>query len=122
MAAASGFRVLALHSWNSASHSKLKMILSAWLREGLVDVAIGSGPHIAESVSIVRTPRGDRILATSLGNFIHPSLSAQPKNIALLSRWHYATLTGAIKLESLKTVKVSCRGGSCARGVMKTLL
>jgi len=122
MAAASGFRVLALHSWNPASHSRLKAILSAWLREGLVDAAIGTGPHIAEPVTIVKTTRGDRILATSLGNFIHPSLGAQPNNIALLSRWRYSTSTGAIMLESLKTVKASCRGGSCARGVMKTLL
>jgi len=122
MAAASGFRVLALHSWNPASHSRLKSILSAWLREGLVDAAIGTGPHIAESVTIVKTTRGDRILATSLGNFIHPSLGAQPNNIVLLSRWRYSTSTGAIMLESLKTVKTSCRGGYCARGLTKTLL
>lgn len=122
MAAASGFRVLALHSWNPASHSKLKTILSAWLREGLVDAAIGSGPHVAESISIVKTPRGDRILATSLGNFIHPSLSAQPNNIALLSRWRYNNSTGDINLESVKTVKVSCRAESCSRGITKALL
>ena len=122
MAAASGFRVLALHSWNAASHAKLKLILSAWLREGLVDAAIGSGPHVAESVSIVKTPRGNRILATSLGNFIHPSLSAQPNNIALLSRWRYDASTGNIGLEVLKSAKVSCRSEACTLGTTKTLL
>lgn len=122
MAAASGFRVLALHSWNAASHSKLKTILSAWLREGLVDVAIGSGPHVAESVSIVKTPRGNRVLATSLGNFIHPSLSSQPNNISLFSRWRYNTSSRTIEIESLKSVKISCRAETCKRGGMKTLL
>jgi hypothetical protein len=122
MAASSGFRVLALHSWNAASHSKLKTILSAWLREGLVDVAIGSGPHVAESVSIVKTPRGNRVLATSLGNFIHPSLSSQPNNISLFSRWRYNTSSRTIEIESLKSVKISCRAETCKRGGMKTLL
>ena len=121
MAAAKGFRVLALHSWDAASHAKLKTILSAWLREGLVDAAIGSGPHVAESVSIVKTPHGNRVLATSLGNFIHPSLSDQVNNIALLSRWRFYPSSETIELDSLKSAKVSCRGEICTSGTIKTL-
>lgn len=122
MASARGLRVLALHSWDAASHSRLKSILSSWLREGLVDIAIGTGPHVAESVSLLKTPRGSGVLATSLGNFIHPSLSAQPRNIVLVSAWSYAPSSGVVSLNSLKSVGVSCDGSNCRRTRIKSLL
>lgn len=116
MAGAEGFRVLALHSWNPASHAKLKTILRAWLQEGLVDVAIGTGPHVAESVTVVTTPRGKGVLATSLGNFIHPGLSAQPNNIVLLSSWTLHQPSGRLQLQTLRTVRASCRAEQCRAG------
>ncbi len=102
MATASGFRVLALHSWNPQSHSKLKAILSSWIHANLVDVAIGTGPHVAEPISIIKTRHGNRVLATSLGNFIHPSLSAQENNIVVTSKWQFDPSSGAVDLLSLK--------------------
>lgn len=122
MAGATGFRVLALHSWNAASHAKLKQILRSWLQEGLVDVAIGTGPHVAESVAVVPTPRGRGVLATSLGNFIHPGLSAQPNNIVLISGWSLNPASGELRLQALSTRRASCRGGQCRAGESRQLL
>ncbi|MFL0765038.1 MAG: CapA family protein [Prochlorococcus sp.] len=116
MASQKGLRVLALHSWNPTSHKRLKAILRSWLARGLVDVAIGTGPHIAESVAIVKTPSGQGVLATSLGNFIHPSLGAQKNNIILQTKWSYDNRSKKLSLQSLKTTKVSCAGESCKVG------
>lgn len=115
MASASGFRVLALHSWNPKSHSKLKAILSSWIHANLIDVAIGTGPHVAESISIVKTRHGSRILATSLGNFIHPSLSSQENNIVITSKWRFNPVSGSVDLLSLRPVKISCNGSVCTQ-------
>lgn len=122
MARAEGFRVLALHSWNPASHGKLKRILQNWLQEGLVDVAIGTGPHVAESVAVVNTPRGQGVLATSLGNFIHPGLSTQPNNIVLMSGWSFNPASGGLLLQELSTRRASCRGGTCRQGESRRYL
>ena len=114
-------RVLALHSWNKNSHAQLKQILKNWLREGLVDLAIGSGPHVAETIEIIPTRHGNKILATSLGNFIHPSLAPQPNNSVLTTRWKY-TKNQAMQLLEAKNIQVSCDGGKCRQIKTTTLL
>jgi len=106
-------RVLALHSWDKNSHQQLKSILRNWINLNLVDIAIGSGPHIAESVEIVNTKHGKKILATSLGNFIHPSLSAQPYNIVLQTNWKIDPQSQEPRLITAKAIKASCDGDSC---------
>ena len=111
-----GLRILALHSWNRESHTQLKALLQSWLSRDLVDIAIGSGPHVAESVSIVKTPKGDKVKATSLGNFIHPGLGYQPNNIVLRTGWTYLPESNQLELESLLAVKVSCNGERCVMG------
>ncbi|WP_338441712.1 CapA family protein [Synechococcus elongatus IITB4] len=108
-----GLRILALHSWNPASHAQLKRILQRSLQQGLIDVGIGSGPHIAERVEIVSTPRGPGIYASSLGNFIHPSLMAQPYNLMLSSRWSYQPDQQQLKLQSVTTLEISCTPSTC---------
>jgi len=119
LASQPGLRVLALHSWNSTSHARLKAVLRDWLQRGLVDVAIGSGPHVAESVDIVQTPKGPRVMATSLGNFIHPSLSAQPNNIVLRTQWRYDSSQKILQLEAVKGTVASCVGESCRKGATR---
>lgn len=111
-----GLRVLALHSWDASSHQRLKVILRNWLSRGLVDVAIGSGPHVAESVAVVQTPRGPGVMATSLGNFIHPSLSAQPNNIVLQTTWSFDASLQRLRLDKVGTTTVACDGGACRQG------
>ena len=113
-------RVLALHSWNKNSHAQLKQILKNWVKEGLVDLAIGSGPHVAENIEIVPTDYGRKILATSLGNFIHPSLAPQLNNSVLTTRWKY-TQDQAMQLLEAENVQVSCDGEKCSRTKTTTL-
>jgi len=119
MASQTGLRILALHSWDSSSHRRLKTILHSWLSRGLVDVAIGTGPHVAESVSLVQTPRGPGILATSLGNFIHPSLSPQPNNIALQTIWTFDAAQKKVLLSKVSTTTISCDGSFCRLGSVR---
>ena len=119
MASQKGLRVLALHSWNQSSHQRLKNILLSWLKMGLVDVAIGSGPHVAGLVSIVNRQIGPGVLATSLGNFIHPSLGRQKNNIVLQTEWRYDNKSSELALGSVSTTIVSCEGESCHQGLSK---
>ncbi|MEB3331102.1 MAG: CapA family protein [Synechococcaceae cyanobacterium] len=116
MGRSTGFRVLALHSWNPASHTRLKRILRTWLEEGLVDIAIGTGPHVAESLAVIATPGGHGVLATSLGNFIHPGLAAQPNNILLISGWSFDQASGRVRLHALSSRRVACHGAVCQAG------
>lgn len=115
MSTQNGLRVLALHSWDKNSHMKLDSILRDWLKKGYVDVAVGTGPHVAQSVSVVATPRGTGVLATSLGNFIHPSLSRQPNNIELKTEWSYDQKERRLRLVSLRTIAISCDGSVCTK-------
>lgn len=111
-----GLRVLTAHSWNAGSHAELSRTLVQWLKNGWADVAIGTGPHVAEKVSIVDTPRGKRVLATSLGNFIHPGLGAQPNNIVLQTTWRYEPKTSTLTLLSAGSTVVSCNAERCTPG------
>jgi poly-gamma-glutamate synthesis protein (capsule biosynthesis protein) len=115
-----GLRVLTAHSWNQGSHAELSRTLLQWLKNGWADVAIGSGPHIAEKVSIVDTPRGKRVLATSLGNFIHPGLGGQPNNIVLQTTWRYDPKTATLTLLRAGSTVVSCSAERCSPGRSQT--
>lgn len=106
-------RILALHSWNQGSHQELKATLKQWVQSDLVDIAIGTGPHIAESIEIINTKHGKKILATSLGNFIHPSLSPQPYNVVLQTTWSIDASSQEPQLIKANAVKASCDGGTC---------
>ena len=116
-----GLRVLALHSWDPRSHARLKAMLQSWLQQGLIDVALGSGPHIAEEVRVIQTPRGAGVLATSLGNFIHPSLSKQPHNIVLRTSWRLQPASGMPQLLRAEHTLVRCDAQDCRRGPTTTL-
>ena len=109
----SRLRILALHSWDKATHTRLKAVLTTMIHENMIDIAIGSGPHIKEQIKIIKTSQGNKILATSLGNFIHPSLSAQANNVALQSVWSFNAQSKVFKLLEANGIKISCDGGEC---------
>ena len=116
----SRLRIVALHSWNKATHARLKAVLTTLIQENMIDIAIGSGPHIKEQITIVKTSQGNKILATSLGNFIHPSLSAQPNNVALQSSWSFDEQSKVFKLLQVNGIKISCDGGECVnKGIQR---
>ena len=120
MATQPGLRVLALHSWDPSSHRRLQSTLRSWIARGLVDVAIGSGPHVAERVAVLSAPRGSAVLATSLGNFIHPSLASQPNNIVLRTAWKYDAGANSLRLRSLRATTVACRADMCRQTQTKS--
>ena len=97
------------------------MVLRSWLQRGLVDVAIGSGPHIAEDVTVLNRDQGPGVLATSLGNFIHPSLWSQPYNIVLVTRWRLDPGTGRVSLLRAGRTIIGCDGETCHMGATSTL-
>lgn len=110
-----GLRILALHSWDEASHLKLKSIMRQWIANDWADVALGTGPHVAETVELVSTPKGTRVIATSLGNFIHPSLKPQKNNIVLRTKWQFDPDDDSLVLQWLKTTEISCAFENCRR-------
>ena len=109
----SRLRIVALHSWNKATHNELKSALKNMVRENLADIAIGSGPHIGEKIEVIQTSHGEKIIATSLGNFIHPSLSPQANNVALQATWQLNNQSKRFNLLTVNGIKISCDGESC---------
>jgi poly-gamma-glutamate synthesis protein (capsule biosynthesis protein) len=75
-------RILSLHSWNEATQRQLVRTGTDFLRHHKGDIVFGHGPHEWRDVTIVESPSGERgVLFQSLGNFLHPELSAQRENI-----------------------------------------
>lgn len=118
IASHAGLRILALHSRDPSSHQRLKVLLCSWLSRGLVDVAIGSGPHAAEAVGVVKTLRGSCLLTTSVGNFIHPTLSSQPNKVILQTIWSFEPFCQRLRLYQAKTSTVGCDGEVCGQSAI----
>jgi poly-gamma-glutamate synthesis protein (capsule biosynthesis protein) len=77
-------KILAMHSWNSATQRRLEQIGERFLKEG-GDVVFGSGPHYALPVRVVQGENGHQgVLFSSLGNFLHPSL--RPRRDHMIGR------------------------------------
>ncbi|PSP17133.1 MAG: hypothetical protein BRC58_06870 [Cyanobacteria bacterium QS_8_64_29] len=75
-------RILSIHSWNAATQQQLVETGEAFLRRYGGDIVFGHGPHVWRKVRAIESRSGERgILFESLGNFLHPSLAAQRKNI-----------------------------------------
>ena len=116
-----GIRIVSMHSWDRGSHSALKKVFRSLINSGLADLAIGTGPHIAENVEILHGPRGKAVLATSLGNFIHPSLAAQPYNIILKTKWSLNPSNLNFRLKAVALTKVACDAEECVARSSKSL-
>lgn len=75
-------RILAMHSWNSATQSQLVGVGKDFIRNYNGDIVFGHGPHVWAPVQIVPKANGKKgVMFESLGNFIHPSLAAKRKDI-----------------------------------------
>jgi hypothetical protein len=73
-------RILSIHS--QGSHDKLIRFGRQFIEEYGGDVVFGHGPHKWKPVHVINKPGGGRgVMFESLGNFIHPNLRAQSKNI-----------------------------------------
>jgi hypothetical protein len=75
-------RILSLHSWNAATQRHLVQTGKTFLQDYGGDIVFGHGPHVWRDVRIVESPSGEPgVLFQSLGNFLHPELAAQRKNL-----------------------------------------
>jgi hypothetical protein len=75
-------RILAMHSMAAADQDELVRLGIRFVREFGGDVVFGHGPHVWKPVRVVAKSGGGKgVIFESLGNFLHPSLAAQSKNI-----------------------------------------
>lgn len=75
-------RILALHSVGKADQLELARIGVRFVEQFGGDVVYGSGPHVWSRVQVARKPNGKPgVVFESLGNFIHPGLGTQARNI-----------------------------------------
>lgn len=112
-------RILSMHSreWlggvspvaNRAQLDKLYATGKLAVETAGVDVVFGSGPHIAMPIRMFRKPDGQQgVVFLSLGNFIHPLLSAQ--STSLIGRVLFDRGAGApVQVQALM---LSTSGGS----------
>ena len=92
------------------------------MSRGLVNVAIGSGPHVAEAVAVVNTPRGSSVLNNSVDNFIHTTLSSQPNNVVLQTTWSFEPLRQQLRFYQAKPAPLVVMGKSVVRVQLAAML
>lgn len=81
-AADADLRILALHSVGKSDQLELARLGVRFVEKFGGDVVYGSGPHVWSRVQVARKPNGKPgVVFESLGNFIHPGLGTQARNI-----------------------------------------
>lgn len=91
-AKAAKVKILAIHTleFGQADFDEVRYFASRFVKEFDGDVVFGHGPHVWQTVDILRKPSGaPAVFFQSLGNFIHPGLSNVTRNFigrALLER------------------------------------
>ena len=73
------FKILMIHTMSN--QEKLIEVGNRFIKEANGDVVFGSGPHRWKPIRYVQKGLGHGIIFDSLGNFLHPSMAAQSKNI-----------------------------------------
>ena len=74
-------RIVAIHSMDPGTQAEAVNAGIEFVRDFKGDVVFGHGPHVWMPVRVVRKSGGGKgVVFESLGNFLHPSLAAQPKN------------------------------------------
>ena len=73
-------KILMIHTMSD--QTKLAEVGKKFIEEADGDIVFGSGPHRWKPIRHVIKPNGENgIIFDSLGNFLHPSMAAQSKNI-----------------------------------------
>jgi len=74
------FRILSLHS--QGGQELLVDTAKRFIKDFNGDIVFGHGPHIWKPVRVIPKENGSRgVIFESLGNFLHPSMASQEKNI-----------------------------------------
>lgn len=94
---------------NLAQLNKIMETARLFVEQGGAHVVFGSGPHIAMPVRVLRRHGGGKGVAfLSLGNFIHPWLSAQSPN--LIGRILFDATTAEVR--QVQAIMVATEGAS----------
>ena len=72
-------KILMIHTMSD--QSKLVEVGSRFITEADGNIVFGSGPHRWKPIRHRNNSKGNAIIFDSLGNFLHPSMAAQSKNI-----------------------------------------
>ncbi len=72
-------KILIIHTMSD--QSTLVEVGSRFIEEAEGNIVFGSGPHRWKPIRHRNNSKGDAIIFDSLGNFLHPSMAAQSKNI-----------------------------------------
>lgn len=82
-AADADLRILSLHSVGKTDQLELAAIGVRFVEEFDGDVVYGSGPHVWSRVQVARKKSNGKpgVVFESLGNFIHPGVGVQARNI-----------------------------------------
>lgn len=75
-------RIVAMHSMAAADQDDLVELGRRFVRDFRGDIVFGHGPHVWKPVRVVEKRDGGKgVIFESLGNFLHPGLAAQTRNI-----------------------------------------
>lgn len=110
-------RVVAMHSMAAADQVELVRLGQRFVSEFDGDVVFGHGPHVWKPVRVVRKNGGGKgVVFESLGNFLHPALAAQTRNLIGRALFDAATF----ELRQVQVLPVANAGSeirwSSARG------
>jgi len=72
-------KVLMIHTMSD--QSKLVSVAKDFINKANGDIVFGSGPHRWKPIRVIKKNKGYGIIFDSLGNFLHPSMASQSKNI-----------------------------------------
>lgn len=102
-------RILSLHSVGKTDQIELARLGVRFVEEYGGDVVYGSGPHVWSRVQIARKKNGKPgVVFESLGNFIHPGVGTQARNIIGRALFDEKTL----ELKQVQVVPVAGAGAS----------
>jgi len=89
------------------------------LSRGIVDFAIGTGPHGAESACVVQTPQGPEILSTRIGNLIDENSSPQLNKFVLQTICNFDVAQQKVRLSKVSTTTISWNKSPCRQGLIR---
>lgn len=108
-AAPADLRILSLHSVGKTDQLELARLGVRFVEEFGGDVVFGHGPHVWSRVQVARKPDGKPgVVFESLGNFIHPGVGTQARNIIGRALFDSKTL----ELKQVQVIPISGAGAT----------
>lgn len=108
------------HDFIPHPHPRQRQLARAWVEAG-ADLIVGTGPHVLQEVERIASPRGEAVIAYSLGNLlsnqgqrwilgrrfpasVHPALKLAETRDGLLLRTRFAIEGDRVRIEALEGV------------------